>query len=168
MKSGFLSALITLSLVLTSHAADVTLTVNNNASRGVIKTSDSVVIETNESATIVGTFYVTSDATLEIIRNGITNWFSPANVSASTRGATISGPATITLFTSGSPTFVTLRIAPESFPPDKTIIIPQGTPGANIIMEQSTDLINWTNSVPGSYTNTAMNHLFFRLRAERL
>ena len=35
-------------------------------------------------------------------------------------------------------------------------------------MEQSRDLINWTNSVPGLYTNTAISHLFFRLRAERL
>lgn len=94
--------------------------------------------------------------------------FAPSNLNASSRGASVSGPATIWLSGYGSPTFVTLRIAPESFPPDKTIIIPQGTPGANIVMEQSTDLINWTNSLPGIYTNAAVNHLFFRLRAERL
>ena len=63
--------------------------------------------------------------------------------------------------------FVTLQITPESFPPDKTLIIPADSKGANIIMEQSTDLINWSASLPGAYTNMT-NNLFFRIRAERI
>ncbi len=63
---------------------------------------------------------------------------------------------------------LTVEIEPESFPPDKTIIVPQGTPGANIVMEASGDLVHWTNAPPSLYTNTEPSHLFFRLRAERL
>lgn len=84
----------------------------------------------------------------------------------------IAGPAKIALRTSGEPrgefqsAFVTLEIPPESFPPDKTLIVPAGT-GANIILESSTDLINWITAPPGAYTNRTSN-LFFRIRAQRI
>ena len=89
--------------------------------------------------------------------------------------ALIAGPATFR-FGIPAPTnpnyssFVTIEIIPESFPPDKTIIIPADTKGANIIMEASTDLIHWTNAPPGLYTQTndTSKNLFFRLRAERI
>lgn len=168
MKINIIAVALVLSFCVTSPAADVTLTVNNNASLGVIKTSDSVTIGTNETATVVGVFYYGTDGMLEIVKNGITNNCTVASLHPPSRSTVVPGPAIIRLNGTANPVFVTLRVAPESFPPDKTIIIPQGTPGANIIMEQSTDLINWTNSVPGTYTNTAVNHLFFRLRAERL
>lgn len=91
------------------------------------------------------------------------------------RGAImVAGPATFTLISNAAagndyPAFATIEIIPESFPPDKTIIVPSGT-GANIVMEASTDLIHWTNAPPGVYTQTndTSKNLFFRLRAERI
>ncbi|MBI4324432.1 MAG: hypothetical protein HY674_04140 [Chloroflexi bacterium] len=84
----------------------------------------------------------------------------------------IPGPATYSLephwidWTTSQPTFCTIRITPESFSADKTLIIPEDT-SANIFLECSSDLVIWTNAVPGLYTNMTDN-LFFRLRGERL
>lgn len=85
------------------------------------------------------------------------------------------GPATIALKTWNEhqprvefqSAFATFEITPESFPPGQTVIIPADTPGANIILESSTNLIHWTTATPGPYTNVPA-HTFFRLRAERL
>ena len=81
------------------------------------------------------------------------------------------GPATLQLCPimpaqdsySGSVGFCTIRIKPESFPPDKTLILLPGTNSANVVMESSTDLANWSTATNGTYggTNVAM---FFRIR----
>jgi len=69
-----------------------------------------------------------------------------------TRYASAKGfPSGTRLKAGADPVFCTVEITPESFPPDKTIIVPAGT-GANIVMESSTDLMNWSPAAPGSYT----------------
>jgi|ERR1051325_563549 hypothetical protein len=80
----------------------------------------------------------------------------------------IAGPATLRLISGDAlyPTSLcTFDIAPESFPPDKTLIIPAGT-GANVSFECSTNLLEWTSVWQGSYTNVPSNK-FFRIRADR-
>ncbi len=67
---------------------------------------------------------------------------------------------------SGGIGFCTIEITPESFPPDKTLIIPEGT-GANITFECSTNLLDWNSVWQGTYTNAPSNK-FFRIRADRL
>lgn len=80
----------------------------------------------------------------------------------------VAGPATLTLENeSAAPAMATLEVKRESFPPDKTLIVPGDSNGANVIMESSTDLVNWSAAVPGPYTNRT-NNLFFRIRAERV
>lgn len=80
----------------------------------------------------------------------------------------IAGPASLTLKNSVSfPAFVTVEVKTEAFPPDKTLIVPGDSNGANVILESSTDLVNWSSASPGAYTNRT-NNLFFRIRAERL
>ena len=79
----------------------------------------------------------------------------------------IAGPATIELRYGPDTAFCTIDVEAEMFPPDKTLIIPGDSRGANIIMEASPDLVHWTNSVPGLYMNTTGN-MFFRIRAERV
>src|SRR5947209_3594900 len=81
----------------------------------------------------------------------------------------IAGPAKIRLWTTQrgpGGTYCTWKITPESFPPDKTIVIPQAG-GANIGMECSTNLIDWVPASLGVYTNVPATK-FFRLKAERL
>lgn len=80
----------------------------------------------------------------------------------------VAGPATVKLENvSEAPAFATLEVKTEAFPPDKTLIVPGDSNGANVIMESSTDLVNWSTAMPGTYTNRT-NNLFFRIRAERL
>jgi hypothetical protein len=174
MKTLLQTTVLLTCLCVASQAKEITLTVNNQPDSGPIISSDEVSIGTNEAAEVKSVYGYNSGINLKVIKNGITNdiglsaqGFGPLKQPA----INVAGPATVRLVIEGSQIgswFCSVKIEPESFPPDKTIIIPQGTPGANIIMEQSSDLVHWTNSVPGLYTNTAISHLFFRLRAERL
>ena len=87
---------------------------------------------------------------------------------------TIVGPATITLFATGlSPTpqtlsFCTIQTTSSySFLPSGSVVIPNDGGGpVTIILESSTDLINWTSANPGTYGTTSSNR-FFRVRAQR-
>jgi hypothetical protein len=82
------------------------------------------------------------------------------------------GPATVS-FEMPSPmtdtshwAWVTLEIVPESFPPDKTIVIPEGS-AARIALECSTNLTHWAEVYSETHTNAPSNK-FFRIRAERI
>ena len=54
----------------------------------------------------------------------------------------------------------------EVFPPDKTIVIPQGV-SAKIVLECSTNLVDWVPAKLGNYSDQPTTK-FFRLRAEKL
>lgn len=157
-------ALMFCAVTILAQASVVTLGVSPT------KTSDSISIGTNEVATIV-TFHSTSQGgpSLNIIAAGVTNIIGAQSVITLGSARLVAGPATIQLKYNNNldTAFCTVQIDPESFPPDKTLIIPADTKGANIIMEASPDLVHWTNSVPGLYTNTTGN-LFFRIRADRI
>jgi hypothetical protein len=148
-------------------ARDVTLTVGG---AGLTEVS----IGTNETAIVASWFPMGGfDYTrLDIIKDGLTvSFYSSSGFStAGSSPPRIAGPATIRLHAAGGTSprgFCTVQIEPATFPPDKTVVIPAGVGGANIILERSTDLIHWTASTPGAYTNQE-SHLFFRIRAERL
>jgi hypothetical protein len=137
--------------------------------------SGSVVIGTNEVGKIL-TSMAGGQAGVTVIAviNGKTNYIYGVNAIVDLRpnqNITIAGPAEIRLFGGQEIEhlfgFCTVQIEPESFPPDKALIIPADTKGANVIMEASPDLVHWTNSVPGVYTNLTGN-MFFRIRAERI
>jgi hypothetical protein len=61
----------------------------------------------------------------------------------------------------------TFDVSPQPFGPDKTITVPAGAGGANVIMESSSDLVNWTAATNGVYANLPAAR-FFRIRAERV
>jgi hypothetical protein len=85
------------------------------------------------------------------------------------------GPATISLSYSNTSalgqsvlTFVTIQLTSSySFMPSSSVVIPNDGGGPiTIILESSTDLINWTAANPGTYGTTTSNR-FFRVRAQR-
>lgn len=158
-------ALFAAALVSDLNARIVTLTV------GGAKTNDSLVIGTNESFTILAGATPRSSAYAKITKDRLeflfylyyinTEVLSPARV-------TMAGPAVITLFDESvvvAPTFLTAEVISDFSPPDKTLVVPQGS-GANIVLESSTNLVNWSPAPPGPYTNQTAN-TFFRIRAER-
>jgi hypothetical protein len=155
-----------------AHAREVTLTINPSGGSPAPAPVE-VSIGTNEVAQVtcaIGFPSIFGSPSGLLIKDGSTNSLLPraAPEWSANNPIRFAGPATFRLTPGTQWGLVTLKIEPESFPPDKAIIIPQGTPGANIIMEASGDLVHWTNAPPGLYTNTEPSHLFFRLRAERL
>jgi hypothetical protein len=140
---------------------------------------DTVAIGTNEVAEVRSLFEsgfnpngVGGSVNVIIRRGGMEFRVSSPLFLSGTNGLklplTVAGPATLTLENGFSAAaFATIEVKTESFPPDKTLIIPGDSNGANVIMESSTDLVNWAAASPGSYTNRT-NNLFFRIRAERL
>jgi hypothetical protein len=83
---------------------------------------------------------------------------------------TISGPATfiLSLYSGAYVSYCTFAVESSGGNPQGTVVVPADSSGANIVLESSTDLVRWTNALPGLYTNTSIGHQFFRLRADRL
>lgn len=55
----------------------------------------------------------------------------------------------------------------DSFTPSSGLVIPADEAGpVNVLLESSTDLMTWTEALPGSY-GTSSNERYFRLRAVR-
>lgn len=62
-------------------------------------------------------------------------------------------------------TFTVTTPTPQSMIPANAVVIPSDATGpVQIVLESSSDLINWTSSLPGTYGNTHSNR-FFRVRA---
>jgi len=158
MKTALLLSLSLLSC-LSSSAREVTFLVNSNH-------PCSLVLGSNETAKVVykeSPRDVTEAAQVlvHIEKDGLATDLGPAY-------ETIAGPARLTYAYSARATaVVTVQITPDPFPPGATIIINQGE-GAMIMMECSTNLVDWVSVQPGVFTNAPAPAQFFRLRADKL
>jgi hypothetical protein len=95
---------------------------------------------------------------------------------AQTNLPTVVGPSVISMantFNGGSAwSYCVIETSPASptpviQTPGTAVVIPCDTNGpVKIILESSTDLVNWTEALPGTYGTTASNR-FFRVRASR-
>jgi len=64
----------------------------------------------------------------------------------------IAGPALITLSTFGPRSgYCTVRLTPDSYPPDKALLVPPGTNLVSVALECSTNLVQWTAATNGVY-----------------
>jgi hypothetical protein len=77
------------------------------------------------------------------------------------------GTPSFSTLNTNSGAFIRLTSSLQNYPPDKSIIIPAGSPGGRISLEMSSDLLAWSPAPLGSYTSPT-NHLFFRLKVERV
>ncbi len=82
-----------------------------------------------------------------------------------TNALIIAGPATIELRGTGG--LATFRIYPESYPPDKAVLVAPGAGGAAITLECSTNLVAWQTATNGIYTNQPAAK-FFRIKLDRI
>ena len=83
----------------------------------------------------------------------------------------VSGPATVKLHSGFPdrmyyPTYVTLEITPQSFPPGQTLIVPPGTNQVLVTLECSTNLVNWVSATNGIY-GSPTEAKFFRIRGSK-
>jgi hypothetical protein len=83
------------------------------------------------------------------------------------------GPGNVYVLASDGPSLATAAVrvtrASETggYLPTNTVVIPTDPSGqVEILMESSTDLVNWTSATPGTYV-TSSEKRFFRIRAER-
>jgi hypothetical protein len=79
------------------------------------------------------------------------------------------GPSGIILSGSSATAMATVEISSpdDYFVPSTGVVIPSDSNGpVNIILESSSDLLNWTPANPGIY-GTSTTKRFFRVRAER-
>lgn len=157
------------------QAEFVTLSAGRAASNGVAQ----ITIAASQLAEVVSFPASVNSAagiSLAITKDGWTHRYyptlSPSGVNSVPAGffdpCVVAGPATLSMVSvNGNPGFCTVKITPESFPPDKTIIVLPGTGGGNITMECSTNLIQWTPASNGVYTNLSEAR-FFRIRLDRI
>jgi hypothetical protein len=100
---------------------------------------------------------------------------STSSYAAITKGSeiTFTGASYIGLFGTGAfPSVLTFTLhtpAPNtntiSYVPENSVVIPTSATGnVQIILESSSDLVNWIPSLPGAYGSTYTNR-FFRVRA---
>ena len=157
---GICALLLLLSLT-SAEASIVTITFTNSPGAS---TNNILEVQSGEIMHVLSTGLSGDASYLYFIKNGI-----QFNLNGNT---VVAGPATVQVVTvedwRNKPqlAYVTADLAPESFPPDKTVIIPVGT-GARIALECSTNLLTWSETWTETYTNVP-SHKFFRITAERI
>ena len=77
----------------------------------------------------------------------------------------VNGPARLLVVGRGG--MATLKITPDQYPPDRTVVVPGGPGGATVTMECSTNLVNWVPATSGVYTNLP-GVKFFRIKLDRI
>lgn len=96
-----------------------------------------------------------------------------ANYSSTGPQQTITGLTNIFIVSANVPAWSTLQITTpatattvSNYVPADAIVIPASAAGnVQIILESSTDLLNWTAASPGTYGASSTTNRFFRVRA---
>lgn len=154
----------------------ITLTVPNvDATNGVAEFQ----LESYEAAELVSfPSDIASGSRIDIIKNGFQFHYSANPFAFPSSGPTlpkpplepliVAGPARILLRSdTGRPSLCTFRVTPESYPPDKSLLIAPGPGGAEVTLEFSTNLVNWIATTNGIYTNVPVA-TFFRIKEQRI
>lgn len=129
----------------------------------------SIQILTGETAEIVtchdwsGTAPVQSKAT--VTKDGLETYGYAPGYGPILHGTTVAGPATIKNDIPGS--LLTVKITPESYDPNKTLIVPPGTNQVMITLESSTNLVSWSTATNGIYGSPDTAR-FFRIKMDKL
>ena len=104
----------------------------------------------------------------------VSAYFLLGNISLDVTSAgnqVIVGPCTVTVIagTNTSPVVISAQITrnDEPFTPAGAVLVPADSSGpVRVIMESSTNLVQWNAALPGTYGTTSQSQ-YFRVRAER-
>ena len=144
-----------------------TLTLAKGETAKLVYSQGRIVLGTGDGYT--WDFNVSLDVTVRGKRFGLRSLYYPSGVSVPSPASApivVPGPATIRILSSGNPgeqstaTFAVTRVGTASPPAE----VPQEA-GSNfdVVLEQSSDLVNWTPANPGTYSGTETKR-FFRTR----
>ena len=161
MKTFFVLAC--LSICCAAQAKYITLTVAQISGASVPDATNELLIAEGEIAEVKWYPYDANFEThLVLQKDGKSFWFNPGR-----EGMIFTGPAKVLLRArAGGYGIATIKLDPETFPPDKTLVVPAGS-GARVALEYSTNLTHWAELHSVTHTNPPAN-LFFRIKAERL
>ena len=181
MKAKILTSMVVLSVLILSAQAfgDVfTVVVSGSGGYSNAPTSTNILVAADS---VVEWGSVSCDVSVSLpISPGSTNFIPPiatriGNNTAWDAGGgvrVIAGPALINISQSsaaGDPGFCTVRIAKQTgpFTPSTAVVIPSDAQGpVNILLESSTNLVDWVQALPGTY-GTSSQVRYFRVRAVR-
>lgn len=170
------SLVLVLVLSVTAKADSVTLSASNQTSASFSVPSNVVAQVTHASCGTVSGSQLAYK--INVIINGQTNAYLPLGSTPNNiqNPPIIVGPATIALlntYNASPPALAVCTIQTDpatstlNFTPSTAVVIPNDNGGpVTIVLESSTDLINWTPALPGTYGTTSSNR-FFRVRATR-
>jgi hypothetical protein len=158
-----------------------TLSINSVPANGPVVLTNSITIGSNQVAQIVAypgrmaippSGDLTGGYTIDVENQGIAYAYGGASVSGyDWREITpVAGPVTIRLRANNSavPTsaYCTVRVTPEAFSPEKTVVVVPGSGGANVTLECSTNLAEWSAATNGVYEGLSVAR-FFRINLNR-
>ena len=162
MKSNCLLIAALCFAVFTAHAQSeryVTLILSPSSG---MPNSNSLAIAENETAQVVDLIKQpnTSLARFTFIKDGI---------SFTNSGQFLKGPASLVLSSPGYHlgAMATVKLSPDSYDANKTLILPPGTNQVYVALESSTNLVNWADATNGVYGSPDTAR-FFRIRMETL
>jgi len=163
-----------LALAPVAHARVVTLTAIATPLLGNpvgVPGTNEVFIESYEVAEVVSfPTAMNVNSSLDVIKDGRTAILQPWSVpNQGFDPLVVAGPVTIRLRVAADNRagLCTVKITPEAYPPDKSILVAPGAGGAAITLECSTNLVNWMAATNGVYTNLPAAK-FFRIKEERI
>ena len=163
MKRFILSVIVFLAG--SAHAEDVTLVVESQLNQAGV--SQPITLNQGDTAKLVFASYCTSlnlECTIGSKVFSITPWTS--QTSWETSHVTIAGPASIVLRNGGThpeSAFATFTITRSGIVSPPAEIPQEAGTTWDVILESSSDLVNWTPTNPGEYSGTEPKR-FFRTR----
>lgn len=133
-----------------------------------------IVVLAGEAAEIVSCHYESIGEPFitfyrpRILKDGYTIRGVPPGYPLSTgtvaRGTIVAGPALIT--NDGGGAILTVKITPDTYDVNKTVILPPSTNQVHIALESSTNLVNWADATNGVYGSPDFAR-FFRIRMDK-
>jgi hypothetical protein len=178
-----ISSIVLVFVSVYARADTITLTASNLLSASLVVPSNIVAQVIHSSATGASCGVYPISYKLNVTINGQTIVYSQGSQGNTVlpmlaNPPIVVGPATITLINTTSSScaqdataICTIQTSPaistSNFTPSSTVVIPNDNGGSvTIVLESSTDLVNWVAALPGTYGTSSSNR-FFRVRATR-
>ena len=169
-KTKYAALIIAAVLTVPTFASARVVTLTVRATGGTPGVAE-LVVESFEVAEVLSfPVAMNVNSILEVVKDGKKSVMQTLSVpNQGFDPVVVAGPATIRLVveSNSSAGLCTIKITPEAYPPDKSILIAPGSGGAATTLECSTNLVNWMATTNGVYTNLPAAK-FFRIREERI
>jgi len=164
MKTNLLAVLTVLVAIAGGAQSERYVTIIAGPGSGATATTNQVSVAETETAQVVDFITVPNGSQkFVVVKDGVT-FDKPGQVGPPPTPSFVKGPAQIILTAGyGQRAMLTLRLLPDSYDVNKTVILPPGTNQVFVSLETSTNLVNWTTATNGVYGSPDYAR-FFRVK----